>query len=206
MKTFNDFFYDSENHRGFMETFALVDSEKLSNLIGNISTDDVKMYDIYLKSKIGFLTISPVLEVIDNETYSTVDEKQRETIKMFLMLYYDDLMKVKNILITDISVNNGNVRIEDKITKTTSKNSVSAFNSDVMTDDNENNYSNDTDNIITEKKTDTETTIKNIVALTDFYKQSMFDKIIEYIKNIFTLQVVDWMIYYKCIQNNTGGI
>ena len=191
MKTFNDFFYDSENHRGFMETFALVDSEKLSNLIGNISTDDVKMYDIYLKSKIGFLTISPVLEVIDNETYSTVDEKQRETIKMFLMLYYDDLMKVKNILITDISVNNGNVRIEDKITKTTSKNSVSAFNSDVMTDDNENNYSNDTDNIITEKKTDTETTIKNIVALTDFYKQSMFDKIIEYIKNIFTLQVVD---------------
>lgn len=191
MKTFNDFFYDSENHRGFIETFAIVDSEKLSNLIGNISTDDVKRYDIYLKSKIGFLTISPVLEVIDNETYSTVDEKQRETIKMFLMLYYDDLMKVKNILITDISVNNGNVRIEDKITKTTSKNSVSAFNSDDMTDDNENNYSNDTDNIITEKKTDTETTIKNIVALTDFYKQSMFDKIIEYIKNIFTLQVVD---------------
>ena len=191
MKIFNDFFYDSENHRGFMETFAIVDSEKLSNLIGNISTDDVKRYDIYLKSKIGFLTISPVLEVIDNETYSTVDEKQRETIKMFLMLYYDDLMKVKNILTTDISVNNGNVRIEDKITKTTSKNSVSAFNSDDMTDDNENNYSNDTDNIITEKKTDTETTIKNIVALTDFYKQSMFDKIIEYIKNIFTLQVVD---------------
>ena len=191
MKTFNDFFYGSENHRGFMETFAIVDYQKLSDLIGNISTDDVKRYDIYLKSKIGFLTISPVLEVIDNETYSTVDEKQRETIKMFLMLYYDDLMKVKNILITDISVNNGNVRIEDKITKTTSKNSVSAFNSDGMTDDNENNYSNDTDNIITEKKTDTETTIKNIVALTDFYKQSMFDKIIEYIKNIFTLQVVD---------------
>lgn len=191
MKTFNDFFYDSENHRGFIETFAIVDSQKLSDLIGNISTDDVKRYDIYLKSKIGFLTISPVLEVIDNETYSTVDEKQRETIKMFLMLYYDDLMKVKNILITDISVNNGNVRIEDKITKTISKNSVSAFNSDDMTDDNENNYSNDTDNIITEKKTDTETTIKNIVALTDFYKQSMFDKIIEYIKNIFTLQVVD---------------
>ena len=191
MKTFNDFFYDSENHRGFMETFAIVDSQKLSDLIGNISTDDVKRYDIYLKSKIGFLTISPVLEVIDNETYSTVDEKQRETIKMFLMLYYDDLMKVKNILITDISVNNGNVRIEDKITKTISKNSVSAFNSDDMTDDNENNYSNDTDNIITEKKTDTETTIKNIVALTDFYKKSMFDKIIEYIKNIFTLQVVD---------------
>lgn len=191
MKTFNDCFYNSENHRGFMETFAMVDPKKLSDLIGNISADDVKRYDIYLKSKIGFLTISPVLEVIDNETYSTVDEKQRETIKMFLMLYYDDLMKVKNILITDISVNNGNVRIEDKITKTTSKNSVSAFNSDDMTDDNENNYSNDTDNIITEKKTDTETTIKNIVALTDFYKQSMFDKIIEYIKNIFTLQVVD---------------
>lgn len=191
MKTFNDCFYNSENHRGFIETFAIVDSEKLSDLIGSFSVDDVKRYDIYLKSKIGFLTISPVLETIDNETFSTVDEKQRETIKMFLMLRYADLMKIKNILITDISVNNGSVKIEDKTTETTSKNSVSAFNSDDMTDDNENNYSNDTDNVITEKKTDTETTIKNILALTDFYKQSMFDKIIEYIKDMFTLQVVD---------------
>lgn len=191
MKTFNDCFYNSENHRGFIETFAIVDSEKLSDLIGSFSVDDVKRYDIYLKSKIGFLTISPVLETIDNETFSTVDEKQQETIKMFLMLRYVDLMKIKNILITDISVNNGSVKIEDKTTETTSKNSVSAFNSDDMTDDNENNYSNDTDNVITEKKTDTETTIKNILALTDFYKQSMFDKIIEYIKDMFTLQVVD---------------
>lgn len=191
MKTFNDCFYNSENHRGFIETFAMVDSEKLSDLIGSFSVDDVKRYDIYLKSKIGFLTISPVLETIDNETFSTVDEKQQETIKMFLMLRYADLMKIKNILITDISVNNGSVKIEDKTTETTSKNSVSAFNSDDMTDDNENNYSNDTDNVITEKKTDTETTIKNILALTDFYKQSMFDKIIEYIKDMFTLQVVD---------------
>ena len=191
MKTFNDCFYNSENHRGFIETFAIVDPEKLSDLIGSFSVDDVKRYDIYLKSKIGFLTISPVLETIDNETFSTVDEKQQETIKMFLMLRYDDLMKIKNILITDISVNNGSVKIEDKTTETTSKNSVSAFNSDDMTDDNENNYSNDTDNVITEKKTDTETTIKNILALTDFYKQSMFDKIIEYIKDMFTLQVVD---------------
>lgn len=191
MKTFNDCFYNSENHRGFIETFAIVDSEKLSDLIGSFSVDDVKRYDIYLKSKIGFLTISPVLQTIDNETFSTVDEKQRETIKMFLMLRYADLMKIKNILITDISVNNGSVKIEDKTTETTSKNSVSAFNSDDMTDDNENNYSNDTDNIITEKKTDTETTIKNIVALTDFYKQSMFDKIIDFVKDMFTLQVVD---------------
>ena len=60
-----------------------------------------------------------------------------------------------------------------------------------MTDDNENNYNNDTNNVITEKKTDTETTIKNIVALTDFYKQSMLDKIIDFIKDMFTLQVVD---------------
>lgn len=191
MKTFNDCFYNSENHRGFIETFAIVDSEKLSDLIGSFSVDDVKRYDIYLKSKIGFLTISPVLQTIDNETFSTVDEKQRETIKMFLMLRYADLMKIKNILITDISVNNGSVKIEDKTTETTSKNSVSAFNSDDMTDDNENNYSNDTDNVITEKKTDTETTIKNIVALTDFYKQSMFDKIIDFVKDMFTLQVVD---------------
>lgn len=191
MKTFNDCFYNSENHRGFIETFSIVDSEKLSNLIGNFTADDVKRYDIYLKSKIGFLTISPILQTIDNETFSTVDEKQRETIKMFLLLHYADLMKIKNILITDISVNNGSVIIEDKTTETTSKNSVSAFNSDDMTDDNENNYSNDTDNIITEKKTDTETTIKNIVALTDFYKQSMFDKIIDFVKDMFTLQVVD---------------
>lgn len=191
MKTFNDCFYNSENHRGFIETFAIVDSEKLSDLIGSFSADDVKMYDIYLKSKIGFLTISPVLQTIDNETFSTVDEKQRETIKLFLMLRYAELLKVKNILITDISVNNGVEKIEDKNTVTTSKNSISAFNSDDMTDDNENNYSNDTDNVITEKKTDTETTIKNIVALTDFYKQSMFDKIIDFIKDMFTLQVVD---------------
>lgn len=191
MKTFNDCFYNSENHRGFIETFAIVDSEKLSDLIGNFSADDVKRYDMYLKSKIGFLTVSPVLETIDNETFSTVDEKQQETIKMFLMLRYADLMKIKNVLIADISVNNGSIKIEDKTTETTSKNSVSAFNSDDMADDNENNYSNDTDNVITEKKTDTETTIKNIVALTDFYKQSMFDKIIDYVKDMFTLQVVD---------------
>ena len=191
MKTFNDCFYNSENHRGFIETFAIVDSEKLSDLIGSFSADDVKRYDIYLKSKIGFLTISPVLQNIDNGTFSTVDEKQRETIKMFLMLRYADLMKIKNILITDISVNNGIVKTEDKKTETTSKNSISAFNSDDLTDDNENNYNNDTNNVITEKKTDTETTIKNIVALTDFYKQSMLDKIIDFIKDMFTLQVVD---------------
>ena len=191
MKTFNDCFYDSENHRGFIETFAIVDSEKLSGLIGSFTVDDVKRYDMYLKSKIGFLTVSPVLQTIDNETFSTADEKQQETIKMFLLLRYADLMKIKNILISDISVNNGSVKIEDKTTETTSKNSVSAFNSDDMEDDNKNNYSNDTDNVITEKKTDTETTIKNIVALTDFYKQSMFDKIIDYVKDMFTLQVVD---------------
>lgn len=191
MKTFNDCFYNSENHRGFIETFTIVDSEKLSDLIGSFTVDDVKRYDMYLKSKIGFLTISPVLETIDNETFSTVDEKQQETIKMFLLLRYADLMKIKNILISDIPVNNGSVKIEDKTIKTTNKNSVSAFNSDDMEDDNENNYSNDTDNVITEKKTDTETTIKNIQVLTDFYKQSMFDKIIEYVKDMFTLQVVD---------------
>ena len=191
MKTFNDCFYNSENHRGFIETFATVDNEKLTDLIGEHSSDDVRMYDIYLKSKIGFLTISPVLQNIDNETFSTVDEKQRETIKMFLMLRYADLMKIKNILITDISVNNGSVKVEDKKTETTSKNSISAFNSDDMTDDNENNYNNDTNNVITEKKTDTETTIKNILALTDYYKQSKFDKIIDFVKDLFTLQIVD---------------
>lgn len=191
MKTFNDCFYNSENHRGFIKTFAIVDSEKLSALIGSFSVDDVEMYDIYLKSKIGFLTISPVLQTIDNETFSTVDEKQRETIKMFLMLRYAELLKVKNILTTDISVNNGVVKIEDKNTVTTSKNSISSFNSDVLEDDNENNYNNATDNTITEQRNDVETTVKNIGLLTDFYKQSMIDKIIDYIKDLFTLQVVD---------------
>ena len=191
MKTFNDFFYNSENHRGFIETFAIVDSERLSVLIGSFTADDVKRYDIYLKSKIGFLTISPVLETIDNETDSTVDEKQQETIKIFLMLRFIELLKVKNILKMDISVNNGVVKIEDKNTVTTSKNSVSSFNSDVMEDDNENNYNNATNNTITEQRTDVETTVKNIGLLTDFYKQSMIDKIIDYVKDLFTLQVVD---------------
>ena len=190
MKTFNDCFYNSENHRGFIETFATVDNDKLTALIGEHSSDDVRMYDIYLKSKIGFLNVSPLLETIDRETTSLQD-KQEETIKLFLMLRYAELLKVKNILITDMSVNNGSVKTEDKKTETTSKNSISAFNSDDMTDDNENNYNNDTNNVITEKKTDTETTIKNIVALTDFYKQSMFDKIIDFVKDTFTLQVVD---------------
>lgn len=93
MKTFNDCFYDSENHKGFIETFATVDSEKLSDLIGSFTAADIKRYDMYLKSKIGFLTVSPILQTIDNETFSTVDEKQEETIKMFLMLRYADLMK-----------------------------------------------------------------------------------------------------------------
>lgn len=189
MKTFNDCFYNAENHRGFIETFAIVDTEKLSNLIGSFTVDDVEMYDIYLKSKIGFLTISPLLNNIG--LFSTVDEKQRETIKMFLMLRYAELLKVKNILLTDISVNNGVVKIEDKNTVTTSKNSVSAFNSDVLEDDNENNYNNKTDNSITEQRNDVETTIKNIGLLTDFYKQSMIDKIIDYVKDLFTLQVVE---------------
>ena len=191
MKTFNDCFYNSENHRGFIETFATVDNEKLTDLIGEHSNNDVRMYDIYLKSKIGFLNVSPLLETIDREITTSLQDKQEETIKLFLMLHYSELLKVKTALITDISVNNGSVKIEDKTTETTSKNSVSAFNSDDMTDDNENNYSNDTDNVITEKKTDTETTIKNIAALTDFYKQSMFDKIIDFVKDMFTLQVVD---------------
>ena len=94
-------------------------------------------------------------------------------------------------MITDIAVNNGVVKIEDKNTVTTSKNTVSSFNSDVLEDDNENNYNNATDNTITEQRNDVETTIKNIGLLTDFYKQSMIDKIIVYVKDLFTLQVVE---------------
>jgi hypothetical protein len=191
MKTFNDCFYNSENHRGFIETFATVDNEKLTDLIGSFSADDVRLYDIFIKSKIGFLNISPMLESIFNETFSSLQEKQKEVIDVFLLLRYKDLLKVKDALTTEISVDNGVIKTEDKKTETTSKNSISAFNSDDLTDDNENNYSNDTNNVITEKKTDTETTIKNIVALTDFYKQSMLDKIIDFIKDMFTLQVVD---------------
>lgn len=191
MKTFNDCFYNSENHRGFIETFETVDSEKLTDLIGVHSSDDVRRYDLYIKSKIGFLNISPLLETIDRETTTSLQDKQEETIKLFLMLRFAELLKVKNILITDISVNNGVVKIEDKNTVTTSKNSVSAFNSDDLEDDNENNYNNETDNTITEKRNDVETTVKNIGLLTDFYKQSMIDKIIDYTKDLFTLQVVD---------------
>lgn len=191
MKTFNDCFYNSENHRGFIETFETVDSEKLTDLIGLHSNDDVRRYDFYVKSKIGFLTVSPLLETVDRETTTSLQDKQEETIKLFLMLRFVALLKVKNILITDISVNNGVVKIEDKNTVTTSKNSVSAFNSDDLEDDNENNYNNETDNTITEQRNDVETTVKNIGLLTDFYKQSMIDKIIDYTKDLFTLQVVE---------------
>lgn len=191
MKTFNDCFYNSENHRGFIETFETVDSEKLTNLIGQHTSDDIKRYDFYIKSKIGFLNVSPLLETIDQEITTSLVDKQEETIKSFLMLRYIELLKVKNILITDISVNNGVIKIEDKNTVTTSKNSVSSFNSEVLEDDNENNYNNTTDNTITEKRNDVETTVKNIEILTDFYKQSMIDKIIIYVKDLFTLQVVE---------------
>lgn len=190
MKTFNDCFYNSENHRGFMETFETVDSEKLTNLIGQHTSDDVKRYDFYIKSKIGFLNVSPLLKTVGMRT-TDLQNEQEETIKMFLMLRFEELLKVKNILMTDISVNNGVVKTEDKNTVTTSKNSVSAFNSDVLEDDNENNYNNETDNTITEKRNDVETTVKNIGLLTDFYKQSMIDKIIDYVKDLFTLQIVD---------------
>ena len=191
MKTFNDCFYNSENHRGFIETFETVDSEKLTNLIGEHSSDDVRRYDLYIKSKIGFLNVSPLLETIDRETTTSLQDKQEETIKLFLMLRYAELLKVKNILITDISVNNGVVKIEDKNTVTSSKNSVSSFNSDDLEDDNENNYNNETDNTITEQRNDVETTVKNIGLLTEFYKQSIFDKIIDFAKDLFTLQVVE---------------
>lgn len=191
MKTFNDCFYNSENKKGFIETFAAVDSEKLNNLLGNLSSDDVKRYDFYLKSKIGFLTVSPLIETIEQESSLTLQEKQEECIKIFLMMYYADLMKIKTVLIADISVNNGTIKIEDRKTETTSKNSVSAFNTEDLQDDTKNTYNNETDNTITEKKTDTETVVKNIEVLTDFYKKSMFDKIIDFIKNMFTLQVVD---------------
>lgn len=190
MKTFNDCFYNSENHKGFIEAFEAVDSEKLTDLIGVYSSDDIRRYDIYIKSKIGFLNVSPLLEEVYKGT-TDLQNKQEETIKLFLMVRFKELLKVKNILITDISVNNGVVKIEDKNTVTTSKNSVSAFNSDYMEDDNENNYNNATDNTITEKRNDVETTVKNIGLLTDFYKQSMIDKIIDYVKDLFTLQIVD---------------
>lgn len=191
MKTFNDCFYNSENHKGFIEVFDIVDSEKLSDLIGIYTSDDVKLFDTYIKSQVGFLTVSPILDTIENEDNTTLDDKQQETIKMFLMLRYKELLKVKMILAKDLSISNGTVKTEDKQTVTESKNSVSSFNASDLEDDNENNYRNNTDNIITEEKTDTEQTIKNIDSLISFYRQSMYDKIIYYIKDLFTLQVVD---------------
>ena len=190
MKTFNDWFYDSENRRGFMETFESVDSGKLTELIGEHSGDDVRMYDTYMKSRIGFLSVSPLLDTIGGEKTSLQD-RQEEAIRVFLTVRFAELRKVKDILLTNISVNNGVVRTEDKNTVTTSKNSVSAFNSDDMEDDNENNYNNETDNTITEQRNDVETTVRNIGLLTDFYKMSMIDRFIEYVKDLFTLQVVE---------------
>ena len=191
MKTFNDFFYNSENHKGFIETFDSVDSEKLTLLIGAHSSDDVRRYDIYIKSKIGFLDVSPTLETIDREINGTLQEKQNEIIKLFVLLRFNELLKVKNLLITDISANNGVVKNENKTSDTNSKNSVSAFNSDKLEEDNENIYNTQTNNIITEQKNNAKTIASNIEFLTDFYKQSMIDKIIDYMKDLFTLQVID---------------
>ena len=191
MKTFNDFFYNSENHKGFIETFNSVDSEKLTLLIGAYSNDDVRRYDIYIKSKIGFLDVSPTLETIDKETNGTLQEKQNEIIKLFILLRFNELLKVKNLLITDISANNGVVKNENKTSDTNSKNSVSAFNSDKLEEDNENIYNTQTNNVTTEQKNNAKTIASNIEFLTDFYKQSMIDKIIDYMKDLFTLQVID---------------
>lgn len=191
MKTFNDFFYNSENHKGFIETFDSVDSEKLTLLIGAHSSDDVRRYDIYIKSKIGFLDVSPTLETIDREKNGTLQEKQNEIIKLFVLLRFNELLKVKNLLITDISANNGVVKNENKTSDTNSKNSVSAFNSDKLEEDNENIYNTQTNNVITEQKNNAKTIASNIEFLTDFYKQSMIDKIIDYMKDLFTLQVID---------------
>lgn len=191
MKTFNDFFYNSENHKGFIETFDSVDSEKLTLLIGAHSSDDVRRYDIYIKSKIGFLDVSPTLETIDREINGTLQEKQNEIIKLFVLLRFNELLKVKNLLITDISANNGVVKNENKTSDTNSKNSVSAFNSDKLEEDNENIYNTQTNNVITEQKNNAKTIASNIEFLTDFYKQSMIDKIIDYMKDLFTLQVID---------------
>lgn len=191
MKTFNDFFYNSENHKGFLETFDSVDSEKLTLLIGTHSSDDVRRYDIYIKSKIGFLDVSPTLETIDREINGALQEKQDEIIKLFVLLRFNELLKVKNLLITDISANNGVVKNENKTSNTNSKNSVSAFNSDKLEEDNENIYNTQTNNVITEQKNNAKTIASNIEFLTDFYKQSMIDKIIVYIKDLFTLQVLD---------------
>lgn len=191
MKTFNDFFYNSENHKGFIETFDSVDSEKLTLLIGAHSSDDVRRYDIYIKSKIGFLDVSPTLETIDREINGTLQEKQNEIIKLFVLLRFNELLKVKNLLITDISANNGVVKNENKTSDTNSKNSVSAFNSDKLEEDNENIYNTQTNNVITEQKNNAKTIASNIEFLTDFYKQSMIDKIIDYTKDLFTLQVLD---------------
>ena len=191
MKTFNDFFYNSENHKGFIETFDSVDSEKLTLLIGAHSSDDVRRYDIYIKSKIGFLDISPTMETIDREINNTLQEKQNEIIKLFILLRFNELLKVKNLLITDISANNGVVKNENKTTGTNSKNSVSAFNSDKLEEDNENIYNTQTNNVITEQKNNAKTIASNIEFLTDFYKQSMIDKIIDYAKDLFTLQIVE---------------
>lgn len=191
MKTFNDFFYNSENHKGFIETFDSVDSEKLTLLIGTHSSDDVRRYDIYIKSKIGFLDISPTMKTIDREINDTLQEKQNEIIKLFILLRFNELLKVKKLLITDISANNGVVKNENKTTDTNSKNSVSAFNSDKLEEDNENIYNTQTNNVITEQKNNAKTIASNIEFLTDFYKQSMIDKIIDYAKDLFTLQIVE---------------
>lgn len=188
---FSDCFYNSNNEIGFIETFNRIESDKLTQLIGAYNINDLKRYDRYIKSKIGLQIVSPLLYDIFNDDSISLVEKQEETIKTFIMLRYSDLLKIKDILLTEISVDNGKVIIEDKNSDTTSTNKISSFNSETLQNDNENSYSNETDNTITEKRTDTEGIIRNIKMLSDFYRQNILDKIIEFIRELFTLQVLD---------------
>lgn len=193
-RTFNDCFYNSENHKGFIEILASVDSEKLSTLIGNVTNDDINRFDIYLKCKIGFLPMSPLLVDIFKfsfSDFSSLNERQAETAKLFFMLRYEQLVKIKNILVADISVNNGYIKSEDVSISRNDVESVSSFNSDSLEDNEKNDFQSDTDRDIVRKDTNTKTTIENIVMLSDFYKKSIFDYIIDYVKDLFTLQVVE---------------
>ena len=176
---------------GILATIKTVDNEKLTALIGNVSDSDIEMLDRYIDSKIEDCYISPILSKIFNYTSLTSQEKQQESIKTFLYIKYDDLLKVKIALSETISTATGTTTTENKHSISDIKNSISSFNSETLENDTANNGEVTQENTTTVLKDDTEKKIKNIETYSDFYRKSFIDKMIDFMKDIFTLQVID---------------
>ena len=187
MKMFKDFFNDSENMRGFFEVWESVEPEKLADLIGDYDTEDLKNYDLYVFSKIGFNLASPLLEIVDRRYTNSLYSKQTEIVKLFSLLRYRELLKLKNAMETEIEVQNGTIRTETRDSDIETVDSATSYDSE---DFSETDHKDNTEITETSKRMDTGGIVRNINTLTEFYRQSIIDKIIDYIKELYTLNVM----------------